>query len=275
MTTLLAWVSYTTTGESPELPRALYLASDSRISWGGPARRWDAGCKLFASKKEPHIFGYCGDVVFPSHVLAQITAAIDSGLLFSSQSTPMHKHDVIQSLIINSFSKSHATPTKSFWILHAYRNRAWPHTSFSMWQIYYDANSESWEDAELSIPDSTGKIVALGSGSGSALFNVRRWQESYVGGTSRSIFSAFCDTLYNGDDRLSGAPAQLAGLYADMEPQQFGFVDDGKLYFQGLEIPAPVGQTNLPCRDRLFQEIDPVTMKRLAGSRRFARPKIK
>ena len=60
MTSLLAWV-----GVDSRHLSSIYLASDSRISWGDVAN-WDFGRKLFASTKYPEIIGYVGDVLFPS-----------------------------------------------------------------------------------------------------------------------------------------------------------------------------------------------------------------
>ena len=72
MTTLQSWVSYSDTGEKPHLPRAVYIASDSRITWGAAHRRWEAGRKVFAAKEYPHLFGYCGDVILPALLIGQI-----------------------------------------------------------------------------------------------------------------------------------------------------------------------------------------------------------
>ena len=57
MTTLISWV-----GIDQRRPTSLYLASDSRISWGSQHHRWDVGRKLFSCKVSADIFGYCGDV---------------------------------------------------------------------------------------------------------------------------------------------------------------------------------------------------------------------
>ena len=43
--------------------------------------------KVFASKKYPEIFGYAGDVLFPSIVLEQIIELIDAGVLLSKEMT--------------------------------------------------------------------------------------------------------------------------------------------------------------------------------------------
>jgi hypothetical protein len=95
MTTLIAWISYGHSG----LATAVYLASDSRITWGSQNNRWDAGRKLFTASTSPHAFGYCGDVVFPSLVLAQVASAIDQKLVFDSNALPDVKHAAIVSLL--------------------------------------------------------------------------------------------------------------------------------------------------------------------------------
>ena len=77
MTTLFSWTGIDTHG-----PASIYIASDSRISWGKNAT-WDAGRKLFASKNFPEIFGYCGSVSFPIQILGQLIEHIDDGLLLS------------------------------------------------------------------------------------------------------------------------------------------------------------------------------------------------
>lgn len=75
MTAFAAWVGVDQRG-----PASLYLASDRRISWSGqPFRTWDSGRKVFACSTHPDVFGYVGDVLFPSLVLGQVATLIDSG----------------------------------------------------------------------------------------------------------------------------------------------------------------------------------------------------
>ena len=52
-----------------------YIASDSRITWGNNDI-FDYCKKVFTCKQFPEIFGYCGDVLFPSIVLSQIAEMI-------------------------------------------------------------------------------------------------------------------------------------------------------------------------------------------------------
>ena len=272
MTTLVSWISYSTTGEKPELPRAVYIASDSRITWGSDALRWDSGKKVFSTRDEPHIFGYCGDVIFPSLVLGQIVTAIDKNVLFKSGLNPDQKHDRILGSIKSSYANGHNHPVKSFSIIHVHRVNDWPNTEFVFWQVTYDAKTGHWESNKLSLPKETGLIVALGSGAQSANAYQKLWENSDSGGLSRSFFSAFCDAIDSGRDKLSGGSPQLCALYSRLQPQDIGVIHKERYFLHGLEIDPTSTISSIEWKDRLFQDIDPKTKEPKAGARRFARP---
>lgn len=272
MTTLIGWVSYTTTGSDRKTPRAVYLASDSRITWGSSARRWDAGRKLFAPHSAPHIFGYCGDVVFPSLVLGQIVSAIDRRALFAANADPQLKHSAIFESIQESFGRRHNAPDADFSILHVHRQRSERGSRFFLWQIDYRRAGRIWSSTQLEIPPKTAIIVELGTGAVAARIHAKRWSESDVGGTSRSIFSGFCDALLSGSDPLSGGPPQVAALYNGGIPRSLGVLVDEELYLHGLKLKPGATLSGLECCDRLFHRIDSQTRRRLEGARRFARP---
>jgi hypothetical protein len=264
VTTLVSWISYTSAGRARKVPGALYIVSDSRISWGSSTHRWDAGRKVFATREEPHLFGYCGDVVFPSLVLGQITSAIDQKILFSDEADAETRHELILESIKKSFGRRHNAPDESFWILHAMRKTGWPTPEFALWQISYDARRKVWGNASIPIPSR--------SGAASARKHAVLWRNSDVGDRSSSIFSAFCDALNSGNDPYSGGPPQIAALFADISPRMLGFIKDGTHYLHGLEIAANKALSRIEWRDDLFQRINPITLKRMAGARRFARP---
>jgi hypothetical protein len=75
MTSLASWIGIDSRGQS-----SIYIVSDSRISWGENAV-WNYGRKVFASRTTPEIFGYCGDVLFPSMFLSQVVDSISIGQL--------------------------------------------------------------------------------------------------------------------------------------------------------------------------------------------------
>jgi hypothetical protein len=271
MTTLVSWVSYR---RSKSDIRALYLASDSRITWGSANRRWDAGRKLFTSDKSAHAFGYCGDVVFPSLVLAQVISAIDQKQLFEEDVSPNDQHVAIVSVIRTSFGRRHNAPDQSFTIVHAHRDGSGDGACFWVWRVDYDHNQKVWNDELLTLPSDTATIVELGSGASVTRQHGRRWSASDVGGTSRSVFSAFCDALGSKTDPLSGGAPQLAALYTSGPARPLGVFYQGHRYLHGLPLAIHAPSSKLEWRDALFQRVHGKDGSTLPGARRFARPPI-
>ncbi len=274
MTTLIAWIAFTDTGKRPELPRAVYMASDSRITWGSSGHRWDAGRKLFSPHEQPHLFGYCGDVVFPSLVLGQISSAIDQGILLDPSASADMKHQVIFESIKASYDRRHNVREQDFSIVHMLRHGVWPTTAFSGWVIKYRTKTCDWTSEELTIPTKTSLLIALGSGEGKARVHTRMWNDSDAGGTSRAIFSAFCEAISARGNELSGGPPQLSGLYTKQPPKTFGIIRNGGPFLHGLPLKREMALSNIEWRDELFQTIDPTTMSAAKGARRFARPRF-
>lgn len=272
MTTLVSWITYSTTGEKSELPRAIYIASDSRITWGSDSLRWDSGRKVFSSSIEPHMFAYCGDVVFPSLVLAQLVTAIDNNVLFESGSTAEQKHETVYEVIKSSYGKGHNHPLTDFSIIHVYRTAIWPSTEFKFWHIKYTAKNRKWESNEVTLPLETGLIVSLGSGSSSAKNHEYNWAKSDVGGTSRSYFSAFCDSISSEDDKLSGGAPQLCAIYPNLAPQNLGVIIDKRYFLYGMELEFTEQLQNIDWKDELFRDVDAKTGQLKVGARRFVRP---
>src|SRR4051812_36635979 len=97
MTTLLAWGAADDHGLT-----AVYLAADSRISWG-TNQKWDFGRKVFASKKHPDILGYCGEVSFTTQVLSQVIDMIDNGIIYNNGDNANKKFEKIYNSIKKSF----------------------------------------------------------------------------------------------------------------------------------------------------------------------------
>jgi hypothetical protein len=251
----------------------MYMASDSRITWGSEFRRWDAGRKIFAPVKEPHLFGYCGDVVFPSLVLGQLVSAIDQGVLFHPEATGDERNASVLASLKTSHQRRQNVEEQDFAIVH-YRPQDWPSTEFSCWKISYTAKNGLWDYGKLPVPPKTGVVILLGSGEKPTTPYVNRWDTSSVGGTSRAIFSVFCEAILSGDDRLTGGAPQISGLYAEGPPRPLGFTERGLLFLNGLQLEPSATIKNVEWRDRLFQRIDPVTSQPLDGARRFARPNL-
>ena len=120
MTLMVSWV-----GVDTHRPASIYIASDSRLSWPNEAH-YNHGRKTFACSQFPDIFGYCGDVLFPSMVLAQIVEMIDAGLLFGENSPPSLRSKAVTQKLIYQFSNYpydvEGISADSLEILHAARD---------------------------------------------------------------------------------------------------------------------------------------------------------
>lgn len=99
MTLLASWIGIDTHG-----PTSAYIVADSRISWEYK-KYFDYGKKVFASNRFPEIFGYAGDVLFPSIALSQILEMIDSNLLFDNAASCTEKNKIIFEKLYYAFSK--------------------------------------------------------------------------------------------------------------------------------------------------------------------------
>jgi hypothetical protein len=250
------------------------MASDSRISWGSSRARWDAGRKLFLCRRNPDIFGYSGDVVFPSLVLGQITEAADTGLLFLHTDDSESRHSKFLTAIKASFGRTQNAPTRDFRILHASRQHSGPKAQFHLWCLSYSAAANSWSDASIVVPSLRSELLAVvGSGSKSIKSQGLRWEKSDQAGTSRAIFAAFCDSIRSSADPLSGGVPQLVGMYHTRLPQPFGIVQDDQRYFHGFPLADGIEPDAIEWRDELFQRIDGRSLKIVAGAQRHVRPK--
>jgi hypothetical protein len=274
MTTLVAWVAMQSDG-----PSAVYLASDSRITWGTPDRRWDAGRKLFASRNTADIFGFCGEVLFPSQVLGQIIDLADHGLLLAPAARAENRHAAVVAMMRESHGRRDNAPDHDFSILHVAREGSVGSAEFHAWLTSYSSTRAVWEDRPIEIKSTakgtvSRRLIALGSGASAFVEEVIRWQASSQGGTSRAVFTSFCDALAEGTDPASGGVPQLVGLYRERTGQTFGIVHNGSRYFHGLPV-GPIHYGSLEWRDDAFQRIDGTTLTLIKGAQRQVRPRFK
>lgn len=268
MTSLIAWIAI-----DQRAPSAFYMAADSRISWGSGNARWDAGRKLFICRQHPDLFGYVGDVVFPSSVLGQITEAADTGLLFQKNDNSETKHRKFISALTTSFNRRHNAPDVGFMILHGSRDFSGPKAQFRLWCQSFSARSKSWSELEVEVPTRQSSLLAAyGTGARSVITHTLEWNASDQGGTSRAIFSAFCDSIQSAADPFSGGVPQLIGMHHTRLPQIFGVVQDNQRYFQGFPLSQEIESGAIEWRDELFQRIDGQTLQILEGAQRHTRP---
>lgn len=273
MTTLVGWL-----GTQSDGPTSIYLASDSRISWSSPDQRWDAGRKLFALRHSPDLFGYCGDVLFPSQALGQVAEIADHHLLFKTASTASARHERVVQMLEGSLARRHRVTPSGFVVVHVARDGSGSTCRFRIWRTTYTPGghlSDSlYETVDASAPGPSRRLFALGSGAEAYVSETIRWNASAQGNTSRAYFTALCDVLAREDDRGSGGVPQLVGLYRIGNGRAFGVIHGGERYFHGLPVAEMDNYGSVEWRDDAFQRIDGRTLKLLKRAQRQVRPTL-
>ena len=147
VTTLISW-----TGVDSHGPASLYLASDSRITWG-TNDTWDLGRKVFATGTAPWIMGYCGDVVFPSLLLGQLSDLIDAGLLFRPTAGFDERTDALRVAVHDGLQAYPPDQRRDFSIVFGTRvgerTKARFHLIVTTW-----SRAEGWAQAQIAMPRS-------------------------------------------------------------------------------------------------------------------------
>lgn len=244
MTSLVSWV-----GIDHRKPASIYIASDSRISWDA-ASVWDSGRKVFASRTRPEIFGYVGDVLFPSLVLGQIADAPASPV---EEGLPEDRFEKISQILRRTFHSLPSNQQRHFKIAYGVRTGTEMAAAFRLFSLSWDV-SMGWCSCEEPLPSVSDSIVIWGSGAPTVATWKERWDRSSQGSTSRAIFSAFCDAVGSGKDKLSGGAPQLVGLYRIGGARTIGTIHEDNAYLFGLLADtADHGSGSVEWRNRFFE----------------------
>ena len=263
MTTLAAWVSV-----DSEKVSACYLMSESRITW--PNAHWDAGQKLFVSAKFPDIFGYSGDVQFPTLALRQVLDRMDQGLLFAADADSTLRHRSSCTELETAYREYPAHGPNRSVILHFSRDGAGRHAKFSLWKLAWSRDF-ALQSTALSLP--TASVIGETAGSGWKILIDRNeaWKKAQ-GRTARGVFSSFCDALESGEDPYSAGPPQLVGLYPSFPSRLFGIIWRSGRYLAGSLVPDNAQLDQVEWRNGLFERVNPHTLQRTEGAQRQPRP---
>lgn len=272
MTSLIAWVAVDSVG-----PSALYFASDSRITWGD-GRRWDFCKKVFSSNIEPEILGFCGDVLFPVQALGHVISLIDSGYLYGKSDSTREKFNKIAEVIEQIYSTYPEPHSSPFTIIHGARLGDGNRTKFEVSMLTWSdpngfniAHVPTLEKFEQSDPK---LILALGSGTTVIKNTADLWEKSDVGGTSRAVFSSFCEAITSGNDACTGGAPQLSTLQRKGVGKALGYVSSNNTYLSGISVNERCNLNNIKFYNSSFEICDPITRTRKDGAQRQPKPKM-
>lgn len=269
MSLVVSWIGIDTHGVA-----SAYITSESRITWK-KKYPFDYCKKVFASNTYPEIFGYAGDVLFPSIVLSQIVAMIDSNILFTPNMTCAEKNKIVFKKILYTLNKYPYKPytlgKNPVQIMHISRDtivNGYP--EFHMYLLHY-----YWPDIdkkkrpvikEIPIPTKSDVLQVLGTGKTEFLDNYNNmYNKSVKAYTSRNVFHCFIYTLNHTTNNTFGGPPQLVGLYRKPLTSgiNFGIIYNRKRYFLGMEVPKECAFDQVPWRNARFELCSGITKMKI------------
>lgn len=252
-------------------PSSIYIVADSRVTWGS-GKNFDFARKVFGCKNHPDIFGYCGDVLFPSIVLNQIVEIADQGLLFNDTNTCQQKSWKVYDMLKASFEKypnELSTVDKTIQIIHASRDSA---QNFFCRTITWYRSTNKWEHSDMVYNGYSDKLFVLGTGSKEFTNKFEYYKISENQKTSRAVFHCFVDALDNIKDKHCGGAPQLVGLYRIKNAQFFGIIHKNKRYLHGMQVDDLKNLNNIEWRNELFEVCDGETMLIKAKAKKQPNP---
>lgn len=252
MTSLAACVSFDARGQS-----ALYLISDSRITWSSTNKRWESGRKTFSAKYTPDIFGYVGSAFLPTVIISQIVEQLDLGLICPLNVESSYRHNQIKKSLSRSMHSLKGVSDSRFSIFHGTRQNNKMDSRFRLWQSDFSLHGKLISDCEINIVKEHSHFAKI-AGTGSRVVEIATRNTSYsdLAGTSRSAIGAFCKSLSDGDDPRSGGAPQLVGIYRVEPARTFGFIWRNKKFLSGLEVTRAEHWNKIEWRNSSFERCD-------------------
>jgi len=262
MSLVVSWIGVDTHGIT-----SAYIVGESRFSWRNNYF-YNYGKKVFASNLYPEIFGYAGDVLFPSIVLSQIIEMIDTEVLFDKDMSCCQKNKAVFEKLCHAFSNYPVEVTAgSIQIIHITRETSFDkYPNFYSYSMKWSGAATGWQFSNMKLPDESGLLYVLGSGGREFHDNYSRYQLGLNKNTSRNVFHCFIDTLVNINDKYCGGPPQLVGIYRkpNSVAKNFGIIHQNKRFFLGAEVPTVSYFDKIEWRNELFELCDGNTKKALA-----------
>ena len=252
MTTIASELSVDARG-----PCALYIVSDSRITWKKHEHRWDSGQKTFASSSSPDIFGYCGSAFFPTQILNQATRQIEAGILFDRNANARERHGRWFTTVKRSLENSQDALIEDFTLLHGARDGDGMKCEFLLWKSTWSASEKKWNDSKVSLSSKNSQFLTIsGTGRESLTSRISSLSQEEEATTSRHAFQTLFSSIDAGNDKFSGGAPQLVGLYRVKPAQHFGIIWKNKRYYCGMELVAGSNYQNIEWRNEKFERAD-------------------
>lgn len=172
--------------------------------------------------------------------IGQITDLIDSRAVSLADEAPERKLGWIVKSLEVSCSAYPKSAGRNFSLLYGGRQGSGMTCVFFAFVVEFKDGIAA-PPMGLAIPQSSGPLTyedgqqrfAFGSGRDGFKEHWDKWRMSEVGGTSRSVFSAFADHLKSGVDPYTGGPPQLVGIYRVGPAKTFGTIWNRRKFLSG------------------------------------------
>ena len=260
MTLIAAWASLDQKPNNRKQVSSLYIASDSRASWGNEAKV-DNLQKVFACSKSPDIFGFCGDVNFCQSALFNLVSLIDQGVLFDANCN--HKAEKV----LNFINKRYAEHPKD---KMAVGSCIYYGTKVGrIFHLYvYSVEDGRFVCQEKQMPKDSDVIVYDGSGKNEFRDN---WiqvnhEKDNNHRTSRNVYHCLAKTIENTSKFSVGGVPQIVGIYRGTNAISFGIEKNDHLYLLGHECSENDNLDAVEWRNDNFEITDPYTKKLKEGA---------
>jgi hypothetical protein len=258
MSLVIGWIGF------DKKPSSLYFAADSRISWPDKSK-WDNAQKVFALPITDEIFGYCGDVLFPTQILSQITQLAQTGALFAPKEHPEDRVKTYLKLLekaIESYPQDKFA--EPFHVLYAVAYEG----QLFCYKISSQARSSQFILTPLPIPHDCSAVIGEPLGSSGAIKYLKslftRGKGAWTGKELKSyeIFQAFHMTLTDSGDAAIGGAPQAVSLYDNGEAKLYGVFYKENKYILGMNGNYLMIPNEISWRNESFEICDAQTGKR-------------
>ena len=254
MTLLVSW-----TGIDSRGPASVYIAADSRLTWGGDQGHFDHAVKTYAMHNFPAIIGYCGDALASQMIIAQANALVSS--VMNPERATLN---AIANLFLRSMKRSYRNYPKnlssgSFTVAICGKRTLASNGEFECYKIRSDFNNTSISIIEF--PSESGPLMIAGSGAQSfqGVFQEHCVDDNPNRSTIRDVFHAFSQAIGTGLDQTVGPIPQIVSVIRKPNTGGFhcGIVCDQKRYINGQLIDADQLDSESVWFNQNFEITDP------------------